>query len=57
MDWIRKYLIDASLAFLVSLENPIIGIKDKILSSRPNQILNIDEEEITIKVLAIRKNI
>lgn len=56
MDWIKKYLIEDSAAFLVSLGKFIIGIKDKIFNSRPNHILKNEEDETTINVLVIKKN-
>lgn len=56
IDWIKKYLMEDSPEFFASFAEFIIGIKDKILSSRPNHILKNEDEETTIMVLATKKN-
>lgn len=50
MAWTKKYLIAASLLFLLFSRLMIIGIKDIKLISNPIHIPNKEEEEIEIKV-------
>ena len=54
--WIKKYLIAASLLFLLFSILIIIGIKDIRLISNPIHIPNKVEDEIVIKVPEMRKN-
>lgn len=54
--WIKKYLMAASLLFLLFSKLIIKGIKDIRLISRPIHIPNKEEEEIEIVVPKNRKN-
>lgn len=55
MAWIKKYLIAASLLFLLFSKLITKGIKDIKFTSNPIHIPNKDEEEIEIKVPNTKK--